>query len=153
MSLYKKFISNELSINYLNLIRDSSPWSEGIKSRNGISRLQCQYHILPDYIKEIILDLVNEAFTQLNFTRDENNGIGIDSIYLNYYRDGNDFCPKHQHLGTKQLLISLGSERNLYINNKVYKLESGSVIIFGEEFHQIKKEENIGERISIVVFY
>lgn len=148
MSLYKKFISNESSLNYLNLIRDSSSWSEGIKSRKGVSRLQCPYHILPDYIQEIILELVNDAFTQLNYIC-----IGIDSIYLNYYRDGNDFCPKHQHLGTKQLLISLGSERNLYIGNKLYKLESGSVITFGEEYHYIKKEENMGERISIVVFY
>lgn len=101
MSLYKKFMNEWAALHVFESLKNSSMWNDGIKSRYGISRKQCHYDILPEYLQSLILELVNIAFTELNFIRDENNGIGILSIYLNYYRNGDDFCPKHRHLGTK----------------------------------------------------
>jgi len=78
----------------------------------------------------------------------------ILSVYFNYYQNGDNYCPKHQHLGIKQIIISLGSSRNLYVNNNKYNLTDGSIFLFGSEYHEIKKQKNItNPRISIVIFY
>lgn len=73
--------------------------------------------------------------------------------YLNYYRDGNDFCPAHSHPGTVQLIISFGVTRKLTVGKKEFEMKSGDAIIFGSSTHKIDKDLAIKEgRISIAVF-
>jgi len=38
----------------------------------------------------------------------------ILGVYFNLYRDGTDFCPRHRHLDTQQLIISL-EKKEIYI--------------------------------------
>lgn len=77
----------------------------------------------------------------------------IDGIYLNYYRDGNDWAPSHSHPGETQLIISLGATRSLKIGTKTYEIGNGDVIVFGSSSHSIIQDPSITEgRISIATF-
>lgn len=73
-------------------------------------------------------------------------------LYLNLYRDGNDYTPSHSHRGTDQLIISLGGARTLNVGRKSFVMSSGDVIYFGASAHGVPKEENAQPRISIAVF-
>jgi hypothetical protein len=86
-----------------------------------------------------------------------NNEVSIDyyilGVYINYYRDGNDWTPNHSHPKQVQLIISLGATRTLTIGKKDYLMESGDVAIFGSSIHGIRKEPEVKEgRISIATF-
>jgi hypothetical protein len=73
--------------------------------------------------------------------------------YINYYRDGNDWAPSHSHPKQVQMIISLGTTRNLIVGTKTYILNSGDMIIFGSSTHQVHVEPEVTEgRISIATF-
>ena len=79
--------------------------------------------------------------------------VGYYGIYLNYYRDGNDFCPNHSHKDTKQLVLSFGTVRPLTVGKKDYNLKSGDGILFGSSIHGIPQDSDITNgRISIAIF-
>lgn len=76
-----------------------------------------------------------------------------DGIYVNYYRDGNDFLPQHSHPDTIQLVISLGATRDLKVTSKTYSLQNGDCITFGVATYGIAKQPTVTEgRISIACF-
>ncbi len=77
----------------------------------------------------------------------------VDHVYVNYYRDGNDFCPTHRHKGTEQIIISLGATRRLHVGKRYFELDDGDVIVFGSSNHGVPQESGVTEgRISIAVF-
>ena len=99
-------------------------------------------------IDEFIRDLVFTTLEQIK--TGEYNVLGS---YVNYYRDGTDFAPSHNHPKQVQLVISLGATRKLIVCKKQYEMSSGDVIVFGSSQHEVPLEPEITEgRISIATF-
>lgn len=74
-------------------------------------------------------------------------------VYLNYYRDGNDYTPAHSHKKQVQIIMSFGATRTLTIGKKAYKLNSGDAVVFGSSIHSVPKEPDVKDgRISIATF-
>lgn len=128
-------------------IRDNSPWNSGILSRTGVSRLQCHLSDCIQAVQYVVLSLVRTAVQKYGDVT------AILGVYMNYYRNGNDYCPRHQHRGTKQIIISLGCNRPLTIAGRNYPVPSGFCISFGEEYHSLNKCLVNEGRISIAIFY
>jgi len=123
-------------------------WIDGIPSRvHGFTRKACPLSFGDN---EIVDKLIIHALEKINI---QQNSYRVYGIYLNYYRDGNDFTPSHSHQNTDQVVISLGATRELIIGKKSYKMESGDVIMFGSAVHGIPKDLNCTNgRISIAMF-
>ena len=130
-------------------LKNNINWQDGIYSKKHkvVSRkayMPTQTTDIDDYINQ----LVATALPQ-----DEDIDIQVLGIYVNYYQNGNDFCPAHSHSGTTQMILSFGATRKLTVGKKEFPLKSGDVIIFGSSTHKIDKEPEITEgRISIAVF-
>jgi alkylated DNA repair dioxygenase AlkB len=138
-------IDKEVADEMYKKLRDEVPWTNGIRSRHGVSRLQ--YGVsgqspIDGYIQDVVSDVCRSVDFP-GFTT---------GIYLNYYRNGRDYTPSHKHENTYQMIISLGETRTLMIGKKGYDLSSGDVIVFGEQMHSIPKSDTEGGRISIAVF-
>ncbi len=148
--MQKQILDKDEANMLLNKLITDVNWEEHIKTRDGkCTRLQQYINFCPKNIQEMLLHTLNKIISSSNL-----GNINVLSIYLNYYRDGKDWCPKHKHEGTKQIVLSLGSARHLYIENKKYKLCPGSVIFFENEYHWMYSENNVqNPRISIVFFY
>ena len=101
-------------------------------------------------VDDIIYGIITDTIDKIGFKK----SISIDGIYLNYYRNGSDWCPSHSHKDTKQLVISIGCTRTFKIGKKEYELNNNDAIIFGSSAHEILQDESIKKgRISIAVFY
>lgn len=135
------------SMSLYEFIRDNSPWNSGILSRTGVSRLQCHLSDCIQDVQDVVLNLVRIVLQKYEYVNT------ILGIYMNYYRNGSDYCPRHQHRGTKQIIISLGCNRPLNINGRNYPIQSGFCISFGEEYHSLNKCSVNEGRISIAIFY
>jgi hypothetical protein len=135
--------------NLYELLVESVPWNDGVRTRQGKrSRAQCSLELTPDYVQESVMGFVERAFESVHGT------VTVAcSVYLNYYNNGNDFCPKHKHDETRQIIISLGGTRTMFINGIAHELTNGSVVAFGSEYHEIKRQPTSTGRISIAVFY
>lgn len=143
--IHPKLIAKDLADEYYRILRNTIEWDEGVRSRYGPTRkaksLFPGAHPLVDAIISFVLKKLNIKF------------IAMMGIYLNYYRDGNDYTPRHRHPGTRQLVISLGAPRCLTVDSDNHILSSGDVIIFGPQLHGIAKDPSCQEgRISIAVF-
>lgn len=130
------------------IFRDNIQWNTGIQTRYGnTTRMQASLFDCSPLITRFLIDLSTKIFKVLNISAN------LESVYLNYYRDGNDYCPNHRHTDTKQLVISLGGSRIIKISNINYLVQSGSLVIFGHEYHSVDKQPNANPRISIALFY
>lgn len=128
------------------VLRDEIPWEDGIKSKSGFTRKahSCNMGNYPQ-----VDSLITQALDKLAQT----DAYAIFGIYLNYYRNGEDWTPSHNHPGTQQIVISLGATRTLNVAKKSYQMSSGSAIIFGSSQHGVPKEPTVLEgRISIATF-
>lgn len=128
------------------VLRDEIPWQKGIKSKHGETRLayMCKMGEM-----EAVDTVVIEALSKLG----QSDSYGIMGLYLNYYRDGEDWTPNHTHPGSHQLVVSLGATRRLDVAKKHFMMTSGSAIIFGSASHGVPKEPEVKEaRISIATF-
>lgn len=137
---------------YLSL-KDSIPWREGVRSRHGFTRLA--YGILPEALDTEhpeVLHAIVQAVVKMGLVGSEGQ-IAIGDVYLNYYRDGNDYTPSHSHPHSKQLVISLGAPRKLVVGKKEICMKSGSAVVFGSATHGVPKDTGVTSgRISIAVF-
>ncbi len=135
---------------HYNHLLTSVSWQDGIPSRKtGFTR---KAYALPPDEQPKVWQLVTEVVGM--FGLDINKILGI---YLNLYRNGEDYTPGHSHPGMRQIVISLGASRTLYIKSgstpKNYLLSHGDVIIFGSGMHGVPKEPLVHtSRISIAVF-
>jgi hypothetical protein len=142
------FLTDDEATTLYGLLTESVPWTDGVLTRQGkLTRKQCHLESTPDFVQETVVNLLSRVFSHLGLGNQE------VSVYLNYYRDGKDWCPKHRHLGTMQVIVSLGHARTLYIDGTPHRLTNGSVIEFGPEYHEMRSERTSGGRISIVGFY
>lgn len=131
-------------------------WEDGVKSRRtGFTRKAKAIHFNSDEIvQNLILGALSMIDDPANRAQDEFSGqkFGIGGIYLNWYRDGNDYTPSHSH-DTCQLIISLGATRTLKVGNTNFLSGNGDIIVFGKSLHGVPKEPEVEEgRISIAVF-
>lgn len=137
-------IDSNVATNLYNLLKHNIVWEDGVKSKLGFTR-----KAKPMYYGQMeeIDDVIDIALMSLTDTQYE-----VEEIYLNYYRDGSDFCPNHTHKGTHQIVISLGETRTLKVGTKNYDMGSGSAIIFGSSSHGVVKDNSVNGRISIATF-
>ena len=101
----------------------------------------------------------------VNRLQDEKHVI-VQGVFLNLYRDGNDYCPYHaDKYGTDVYTISFGETRDILIKpnasgTKSVKitLKSGDMYYMAKELHDthkhsVPKRKNVGKtRISMVFF-
>lgn len=126
-------------------LKENIVWDDGIPSRReGFTRKAKPLTYDSDDTVKNLLDI---ALAKIGGNWD------ILGVYLNYYRDGNDFTPSHTHNGTSQLVISLGATRHLQLGTKEFALKNGDVIVFGSSAHGVRKEPDVRDgRISIATF-
>lgn len=151
MTIIRNYLNLYQSRNIYGILKENVPWNEGVKTRNGsISRMQCHVSECDLKIQEFLNDLMVKTLKL--HVKDKTT---IVSIYLNYYRDNSDYCPKHRHTDTKQMILSLGCTRKINIDGLDYTINSGDLIFFDDEVHSIPKSKILKEegRISIAVFY
>lgn len=149
MHIARNYILKEAADKLFKVLEKEVPWNNGIITKyGGVSRLQANIDECNNEISTFLTDLVTKILSDKykNFT--------IFGVYLNYYRDGSDYCPKHRHTDTKQMIISLGSKRTINIDDIDYDIDSGDIIFFDSEQHSIrKKNKEKSSRISIATFY
>jgi alkylated DNA repair dioxygenase AlkB len=89
-----------------------------------------------------------------------------NGIFLNLYKDGEDYCPYHRdQYGKDVYTISLGATRDLLLKpdekgkeTEKYTLKSGDMYYMANELHKthrhsIPKRKNMNQtRISVVFF-
>ena len=144
---HSSLIEEEVATNLYNYLEKNIPWVNGIPSRIlGFTRKAfpvtdlSRYPFLAEAIRVAIMNMMP-------------GNVVCHGIYLNYYRNGEDYTPQHSHKDTKQLIISLGATRTLKVASKNYSMKNGDVIVFGSSIHGIPKEPEVKEgRISIAVF-
>lgn len=140
----KSVINSDVATNMYNFLKWNIEWEEGIRSKKGFTRKAKPLNY--GEIKEID-DIIDIALISLTDTQYDK-----DFIYLNYYEDGESWCPSHTHKGTHQLVISLGETRTLQVGKKDYVMENGDAILFGSSSHGVPKDNSVNGRISIAVF-
>lgn len=144
-------------------LRVQTVWDERMKSRKtasyGVaydySSIDYPSVPMPDYLSEICLLIESQI------------GFRPNNCLMNYYLDGSSTMGFHSDNaeelfeGTGVVIISLGAERHItyrLIEDKdlkvKYALEPGSLLYMSQDLqekwqHAIKKEEGVGERISL----
>jgi hypothetical protein len=99
-------------------------------------------HNFPDIIEKV---------TEVIYTFSERKFCA--GLYLNYYKDGNDWTPNHTHPGTTQIIISLGATRTFQYGKKDIPSQNGDILIFGSGIHGVPKDPDVTNgRISIALF-
>ena len=145
-----QFFTAEESTELYNKLKSRLVWQDGIYSSKArcITRKAHAMDAIPESIEEAeIHSFIARAFTAIGINK------GITGIYVNYYRNGNDWAPAHSHPGHTQLIISLGAERQLKVGKKTYSMKNGDIVTFGSSIHEVIRDPTITEgRISIAVF-
>ena len=144
-----KVFSEEESNFIFSYLKENIKWEDGIYSKkNGFTRKAKSLTIEDD---DVVRDTLLNSLKRLKLKN-----YVIFGIYLNYYRNGTEYCPSHAHPGTVQLVISFNEkdgERTLTVGKKEYEMKNGSVLMFGSSVHGIKKDEKVkAGRISIATF-
>lgn len=141
---YPGLIDNDRALATFEYFKDNIEWVDGVPSRSGFTRKARPMTLGED---DVLDTIILETLQTLGISN-----VILFGIYLNYYRDGNDYTPNHTHPGTRQVVISLGCTRTLNVSNKVYNMGNGDVIIFGSALHGVPKDLNcLDARISIAL--
>jgi hypothetical protein len=135
---------NEAFTLYFSLA-ETIPWTDGIRTRYGGFTRKAYPLDLGDH--SAIDKCIYTALLNFNIQQCE-----VEGIYLNYYRNGNDFCPMHSHKDTRQIVISLGATRTLMVGKQKYPMNNGDAIIFGSALHGVPRDTSEEGRISIAIF-
>lgn len=146
---YSKLLDEQETKNFMIWSAQNLVFTEGPKSRKqGSTRLATA--IMPGEYEEVD-ELVGKV---LSLLPDYKDGRELRSMYLNLYRDGEDFTPNHSHPKQRQIIISFGATRTLLVGKKEYKVEDGDVVVFGGSVHGVPKERQIKEaRFSLALFF
>lgn len=146
-----EYLNPDISIELYNYLKDNIEWKEGIRSRTGHTRSAAKFQfdefitLIDDY-PETIVNIIN-IIDKYSIRKK------CAGIYLNYYKDGNDWTPNHTHPNTTQIVISLGATRTFSYGKKYFNSNNGDVFVFGSSIHGVPKEPSIdGGRISIALF-
>lgn len=145
------YLNSAMCNNLYNYLKANIVWGEGIKSKNGHTRSAAMFELnefitFIDNFPEIIAN-VSEIISQYSIRKT------CAGIYVNYYKNGDDWTPNHTHPGTTQIVISLGATRTFLYGKKEFSSNNGDVFVFGSSLHGVPKEPTIQEgRISIALF-
>jgi hypothetical protein len=148
--VYTQYYPNLLTADHatalFEYLKDNIEWENGIMSRvHGFTRKAKPMQLGMD---QVLDSTIAAVFEKMGI-----DSAGIYGVYLNYYRDGNDFTPAHSHPGLKQIVISLGATRTLTMGSSSYEMKNGDVIIFGSSIHGVPKDPECKDgRISIALF-
>lgn len=134
----------KFSTSLFDYLRENIEWEEGVRSKKGFTRRAKGIGLKDIHLVE---QAVNACLINMTTTK-----YAIHGIYLNYYQDGEMWTPNHSHIGSHQLVISLGGTRTLVVGKKEYKMKNGDAVIFGSAIHGVPKEETKEARISIATF-
>lgn len=140
---FKRLIPEDQAWCLYYTLKDQLPWADGIKGRKAV---HYSMGMLPE-LDDLILNCIKQTCL-----KQENDQETILGVYINYYRDGNDFTPNHIHKLQKQLIISLGETRTLTVSNKDYNMENGDVAIFGSSTHGVPKNSSITKVESVSLY-
>lgn len=134
-------------------LKDNVKWGEGIMSKGRHTRSASSYDL--DEFIDFICDDFPDVIEKVSQVIDQYSERKICAgLYLNYYKDGNDWTPNHTHPGTTQIVISLGTTRTFQYGKKDISSQNGDILIFGSGIHGVPKEPEITTgRISIALFY
>lgn len=151
--LYKEIIDNDTALMSYDYLCRNIHWETGIYSRKYKKETRKAYHVSLSENSEIdsfILQLIEQTLRKIYPTKTE---FPLGGIYLNWYRNGQDFCPQHKHPDTVQVVLSLGKKRVVTVGTKSYEPENGDAMIFGSQMHGVPMDNTCMEgRISIAVF-
>jgi hypothetical protein len=154
---YSELVDTKTAKCAYDFIKDNTQWVNSIYSKRAQKITRKGYSVNSDLnnnsiVDEFVIQLVDSAITNIEKIENRKQS-DILGIYLNYYINGQDFCPNHSHPGSIQLVISLGATRRLNVGKKAYDMKSGDAIIFGSSTHGIPIEPEVKDgRISIAVF-
>lgn len=149
---YDQAIADDLATYFYNELSTTIDWRPGVPSRKtGHTRMACPLEYGDNEIVDTIINTAIELLKQVDVI----SGIGlvIFGVYLNYYRDGNEYTPMHRHPDSKQIVVSLGATRTLKIDSTDYATKNGDLITFDHELHGVPQEPQVNEgRISVAFF-
>lgn len=149
---YPGTLSPESATNYYTFFKDNIEWEDGIYSKKA-KKMSRKAYTVGEGKERTIDDEINKLVESCLKSVIKDEKYLVMGTYINYYRNGLDFCPSHSHKGMVQMVISLGATRKLKVGTKTYEMKNGDVIVFGSSIHEIPIEENIKEgRISIATF-
>lgn len=152
---YPTFISKERADTILQILKDNVSWATFAPSPK--SRKVCRWSPSTGFVSDqVIVELVHELENHMN--------VRVDGVFLNFYQDGQDYCPYHRdQYGSDVYTLSLGDRRDLLVkpDNGVstkYNLESGDLYFMAEGLHDNHKHSipvrkgRTNPRISVVFF-
>lgn len=145
---YKSILPNSTQI--YNFLIENIKWEKGIYSRKKGKITRDAYHFGSNILVDTeLLYICQQALILCNLE----NSYNICGIYLNYYKNGNDWCPSHNHPKTIQMVISLGATRSFKIGKKIFEVKNSDIMVFGSSQHELLEDSSIVEgRISIACF-
>lgn len=146
VAYYPSLLTFDHAIALYEYFKDNIAWEDGIRSRiHGFTRKARPMQLGMDPVLDTTITTV---LTMMKIHQ-----AGVYGVYLNYYRNGDDFTPNHSHPGMKQVVISLGASRRLTMGASGYDMRNGDVIVFGSATHGVPKDPQCKEgRISIALF-
>lgn len=132
-------------------LKEAIPWGLGVPSRRhaGITRLAypLEYRDLKSLCSAPVISKIESAISEHSIRKE------IAGVYLNYYRNGNDWTPNHTHPGSSQLVLSLGTIRKFAYGKKEFNVFNGDILLFGSGLHGVPKDDSVEDgRISIALF-
>lgn len=153
-TILKRFVEKKLATEIFEDLRDNIKWQLGV----GNSRLAkpLTFEDASPQIQGILVAAIAK-FKKVSI-KDVLDKFNIYGIYLNFYRDGDDYTGSHTHT-TSQIVVSFGSMRTLKVGAKEYHMRHGHVIMFGRSAHGVPKEKVKtkdsfgGQRISVAAFF
>lgn len=150
---YPSLIPRTEADQYYEYLRYTIPWSDGIYSTRA-GRVTRQAYSMPSTSIRTEYDRVLQGLITYCSARVTLPYSHITlGNYVNHYRNGQEWAPSHSHRGQVQMIVSLGTTRNLLIGSKTYPLHSGDVITFGSSTHQIPIQSKVSTgRISLATF-
>ena len=148
---YPGLVDKDVASEIYQYLLKNIPWRESVKSKGRHTRNGCALAFPEKDSEDLVSQLVTTVMENKKLDLPEN--VQHLGVYLNHYKDGNEFSPSHNHPKQVQVIISLGATRTLIVGKKEYKLKSGDVIVFGSSMHSVPKDPDVKEgRISIATF-
>lgn len=152
----KEFIPKDSANEYIGIIESEIVWTRFKSSPK--SRLVSTWCPGGDRMVDLIIEqFVNKI--QINYNTK------IMGVFLNLYKNGDDYCSYHRdQYNTDVFTISIGESRDLLLKpddktkTSTIKLDSGDLYFMSQLFqtknkHSIPKRKKItGKRISVVFF-
>ena len=114
---FPKLVPEDQANAYYTYLLNNLTWQEGVQSRKGFTRLAAPLNLNDDeYLQDLVCRVASVVIPS-------EYGLMLPlGLYINLYRSGLDFCPRHSHPGQCQFIISLGATRTLQVSKQDYPM-------------------------------